>query len=97
MRPIFVYDGNCSFCRFWMNRWRRHTGERVEYAAHQAVASRFPSIATEESVQAVRMIEANGTEYSGAAAVLRLWTYRSRVGHVGWWCYRHVPLYAPIT
>jgi predicted DCC family thiol-disulfide oxidoreductase YuxK len=94
MHPLFIYDGDCSFCRFWLERWRKRTGDRVEYEPYQKVATQFPQIPKEEFVRAAKLIEADGKMYSGAAAVLRLWTYRSGLGKLWWWSYRHVPLFA---
>lgn len=54
-RPLLIYDGDCSFCRYWIDAWRSVTGERVEYAPYQDVASRFlppPSPAETEARQA---------------------------------------------
>ena len=30
-KPILVYDGDCSFCRLWIGRWRDLTADRVRY------------------------------------------------------------------
>jgi hypothetical protein len=29
-RPLLVWDGDCDFCRRWIERWRRIAGDRVE-------------------------------------------------------------------
>lgn len=46
-KPTLVYDGDCSFCRLWIERWRALTGERVQYAPFQRVAALFPEISPE--------------------------------------------------
>jgi hypothetical protein len=28
-RPLFIFDGDCGFCRMWVEYWRRLTGDRV--------------------------------------------------------------------
>ena len=69
-RALLVYDDDCGFCRRWVARWRRLTGERVEYAAYQKVAARFPEIPRERFAGAVQLRDARGQWTSGAAAAL---------------------------
>lgn len=97
MKPLFIYDGDCDFCHFWVERWRRRTGGRVEYEPYQKLASQFPSVPKSEFARAAKLVEPTGEILSGAAAVFKLWTYRSRLGNFWWWGYRHIPLFAPLT
>ena len=46
-KPILVYDGDCTFCRLWIDRWRALTGDRVQYAPFQEVSTQFPEIPRE--------------------------------------------------
>ena len=73
-RPILIFDGDCGFCRFWVTRFRSHTGEAVEFAPFQQpeIARRFPEIPPEHFVQAVHFIEPDGCVSDGAEAVFRL-------------------------
>ncbi len=57
----------------------------------------FPQISAAEFANAAKMRDADGKIYSGAAAVFRLWTYRSGLGKFWWWSYRCVPLFAPLS
>ncbi len=95
-RPVMVFDGDCGFCRRWIARWQRATGDRVEYVAYQEAAPRFPGIPRDRFAQAVHLVEADGRVTSGAEAVAR--TLALGAGR-RWpeWCYRHVPLVAPIS
>ena len=34
-RPVLYWDGDCGFCRRWVDRWRTTTGEAVEYRTLQ--------------------------------------------------------------
>ncbi|MCZ6572672.1 MAG: dual specificity protein phosphatase family protein, partial [Planctomycetota bacterium] len=43
--PLLVFDGDCGFCRRWVERWKRETGDRVAYTPYQEVGDRFPGIA----------------------------------------------------
>jgi predicted DCC family thiol-disulfide oxidoreductase YuxK len=95
-KPLLIFDGDCHFCRRWIERWRDLTAGAVEYAPSQEVASRFPEIPPEAFDRAVQFIDTHGTVYSAAEAVFRsLGQKRGR----GWmiWCYEHVPGFALIT
>src|SRR5688572_32582794 len=95
-KPLLIFDGDCHFCRGWVERWRGLTAGAVEYAPFQEVASRFPEIPREALQNAVHFIERDGTVYRAAEAVFRsLATTRS--GRWVSWCYEHIPGFAPAT
>ena len=68
-----IYDGDCSFCKFWIHRWKRATSDRVEYLPFQdaRIALQFPEIPREQFESAVQLIEPTGTVYQAAEAVFR--------------------------
>jgi predicted DCC family thiol-disulfide oxidoreductase YuxK len=66
-----IWDGDCHFCRHWIERWREQTAGVVEYARSQEVAPQFPEIAAEEFQNAVILVLPGGEVYRGAAAVFR--------------------------
>lgn len=95
-KPLLIFDGDCHFCRRWIERWRDLTGGAVEYASFQEVASRFPEIPREAFERAIHFIERDGTVYRAAEAAFRsLGTGRGR----RWleWGYDHIPGFAPVT
>jgi predicted DCC family thiol-disulfide oxidoreductase YuxK len=95
-RPLLIFDGNCHFCRRWIERWRELTAGAVEYAPSQEVAERFPEIPGEAFERSVQFIDTDGTVFSGAEAVFRsLGKKRSRRWMI--WCYEHVPGFGVIT
>jgi len=95
-KALFVFDGECGFCRRWIERWRRLTGDAVEYAPYQEVASRFPEIPVEHFRQAAHLLEEDGRWSRGAEAVFRTLAYRRDDG--GWLrLYRTVPGFAAIS
>ena len=95
-KPLLIFDGDCHFCRRWVERWRELTGGAVEYAPFQEVAARFPEIPREAFEKAVHFIEQDGKVYRAAQAVFRsLGTARG--GRALGWCYEHVPGFAPVT
>jgi predicted DCC family thiol-disulfide oxidoreductase YuxK len=96
MAPLFVYDGDCGFCRGWVERWRQRTGDRVVYAPFQEVADRFPAIPLDNFRARVHLIEPDGRVSGGAEAVFRL---LSQAPRGGWFlsAYRRVPGFAAVA
>jgi predicted DCC family thiol-disulfide oxidoreductase YuxK len=91
-----VFDGDCAICRSWVSYWERLTNARVRYRAYQDAAADFPGISREEFARAIRLIEADGHVYAGAAASYRVLSYAP--SHGGWWwAYTHVPGFAPAS
>ena len=89
-KPILIYDGDCVFCRRWIERWRVITGERVEYASYQEAASRFPHIPEVEFKSAVQFVDPGGKTYRAAEAVFRS---LATAPAYQWllWIYSHIP------
>lgn len=94
--PLLVYDGECDFCRFWIDRWRPLTGDRVEYAPFQEVAGRFPEIPRERFEKAVQLILPGGQVCGGAQAVFRLFTYVPGAGR-WYWMYEKIPGFSSLS
>jgi predicted DCC family thiol-disulfide oxidoreductase YuxK len=95
-KPLLIYDGECSFCRAWIARWRHVIGERVEYAPYQEAAPRIPDIPRERFAHAVHLVEPDGRCSQAAEAVFRSLAFAP--GH-GWalWLYRFLPGFAPAS
>lgn len=74
-KPLFVYDGDCGFCRAWITRWQASTGDRVDYAPYQEVADDHPDISRAAFESAAQLIDVDGQVYAGAAAVIRALDY----------------------
>jgi predicted DCC family thiol-disulfide oxidoreductase YuxK len=94
-RPVLIYDGDCSFCRAWVDFWRSATGDSLEYLPFQEAAERFPDVSIEDCRKAVQLITPEG-RFPGAEGVCRVlagvpgyeWLY---------WCYRYVPGFAALA
>ncbi len=95
-KPLLIWDGQCHFCRRWIERWREITGGAVDYATSQESAERFPEIPREQFERSVIYIETDGAVYSGAEAVFRSLRCRSSKKWLAW-SYYHVPGFAPIS
>ncbi|MDQ6655527.1 MAG: lipase maturation factor family protein, partial [Verrucomicrobiota bacterium] len=95
-KPLLLFDGDCHFCRRWVERWREETGAAVDYATSAEAGGRFPEIPAGDFQRAVQLVTPDGRVLSGAAAVFE------SLGHArgrGWltWSYRHVPGFAMVT
>lgn len=96
MKPRLVYDGKCGFCKIWVAYWQRLTGDSIDYAASQDVASEYPEISPEEFKRAVWLVYPDGRRVSGAEAAFELMAHAPGKA---WplWLYRHVPGFRPVT
>ena len=91
-KPLLVYDDACDFCRYWIAQWQHVTGDRIDYAPYQEVASQFPEIPISDFESSVQLILEDGTVFSGAEAVLRALNSASLL-----WCYSRVPGFAKVA
>lgn len=95
-KAVLIYDGDCGFCKRWVERWRGRTGETVEYVASRQAGERFPRLNPEELEHAVFFLEPDGRQSRAAEAVFRLLTYGS--SSKGWlWAYEHFPGFRPAS
>ncbi|CAN5206892.1 lipase maturation factor family protein [soil metagenome] len=95
-KPLLLFDGDCHFCRRWIERWRQMTGDAVDYATSQEQGANFPEIPPEEFANAVQLVETDGRVYRAAEAVFRSLGY-ARGGRWLRWCYERVPGFAAVT
>jgi predicted DCC family thiol-disulfide oxidoreductase YuxK len=95
-RPLLVFDGDCSFCKAWIEYWQKLTGERVLYTPYQEIGSRFPDLPQKDFASAVTLFLPAGEVRSGAHAVF---TLLAMLPGKGWmlWLYLHVPGFALIA
>ena len=95
--PVLIFDGDCGFCRFWIERWRHRTGEIVDYEPSQNpdIPRRFSEIPRDRFAQAIQLIEVDGRVSEAAEAVFRLLALGGH--HALPWAYEHVPGVAPVT
>lgn len=77
-RPLFIYDGNCGFCRIWIEYCRELTDSRVNYAPSQEAARDYREIAPEEFTKSVQLILPDGQVLSAAHAVFQILTYAAK-------------------
>ena len=95
-KPLLIYDGDCSFCRYCVDYGRCLTKDALAYRPYQEVASQFPQIEMERFRAAAQFVDADGKVSSGAEAVFRALSYAPR-----WrwllWLYIRFRLFASIA
>ena len=91
-----IWDGECHFCKMWIERWRQITGGKVDYATYQQAAHLFPEIPVDQFKHAMAFIEPDGKTFFAAEAVYRSLQYRSSRTWLAW-SYDHVPGFAEIS
>ncbi len=95
-KATLVFDGDCSFCRLWIERWKAITEERIRYVPYQEAAEEFPQIPREDFKRSVQLIHTDGKVSSAARAVF---DSLAVVPGFGWmlWVYLHLPGVAPAS
>src|SRR5438874_2605585 len=94
--PLLIWDGECHFCKRWIERWREITAGKVDYATYQDADARFPEISIEQFKRAVAFIEPDGKAFFAAEAIYRSLRYRSPRRWLAW-SYDHIPGLATIS
>ncbi len=94
--PLLIYDGDCSFCKFWVEYWKSITGDRIAYAPFQEVAGEFPQIPRAYFQAAAQLVNPDGSISSGAEAVFRS---LAAAPENSWllWCYIHLPGFSGLS
>lgn len=95
-KPLLIWDGECHFCKLWIERWREITAGKVDYATYEQAAHQFPEISVEQFKRAMAFIEPDGETFFAAEAVYRSLGYRSSRRWLAW-SYDHVPGFAAIS
>ena len=76
-KSLMIWDGECHFCKRWIERWREITAGAVDYVTYQEAAERYPEIPVEQFKRAVALIEPDGKIFFAAEAVYRSLRCRS--------------------
>jgi predicted DCC family thiol-disulfide oxidoreductase YuxK len=96
-QPRLIYDGDCNFCRRWVERWREITGDRVEYRSSQECAAEHPDIPPGDFDNAVQWVGEDGRRESGAPAVFSALATTGTIGRALLSLYRKVPIFAGVA
>lgn len=74
-KPMMVWDGECGFCKYWITNWKSKTDGRIDYRTFQEVAERYKDIPLKEFKKASRLIEPDGSVFSGPDSAYRSFHY----------------------
>jgi len=95
-KPLLIWDGDCDFCRLWIERWREMTMDQVDYSTNQKAADRFPEIPKNEFNRSLVLIQPDGAVIFAAEAVYRSLPYRHSREWLAW-SYDHIPGFAGVS
>ena len=88
-KPILIYDGDCGFCKYWIERWKQRTGEKIEYKPYQEVGDRY-DINKEQFQKSVWLVMPDGSKFAAAEAVFESLAI---AGNTKWrWACKNIPL-----
>ena len=95
-KALLIWDGECLFCRRWIERWQEITGDEVDYVASQNAGHGFPEITPDQFERSLIFVESDGTVFCGAEAVFRSLRYRVSRKCLSW-SYENVPGFAAVS
>jgi predicted DCC family thiol-disulfide oxidoreductase YuxK len=95
-KPLLIWDGDCDFCRLWIEGWRETTAGKVDYTTYQEAAEHFPEIPSQEFNRSLVLIQPDGTVVFAAEAAYRSLALRPSRQWLAW-SYDHVPGFAAVS
>jgi len=88
-KPTLLYDGDCGFCKAWVEYWHMKTQDTVVYRPYQSAVDAFAQVDKKMCKESVQLIVPTGEVQSGANAVF---TALSFGGTTKWrWLYDNLP------
>lgn len=94
--PVMLYDGDCGFCRQWIDRWQKMTVESLRYEPYQKVIEYYPQVTQDQCRRAVQLIMPDGVVFSGAHAVFKSFSIVNKY-RLLLWLYEHVCCFASLS
>jgi lipase maturation factor 1 len=70
--PLIIFDGNCGFCRFWIDRWKKRVGDKAVFTSSQDLGRVPDGVSKDDFTSTVILIEPDGKILRGAKAVFRI-------------------------
>ncbi len=94
--PEVLYDGDCGYCRRWMDRGQRWLKGKVAFRPMQEATREYPDLSLQDLLESVHLVCPDGTVKKGAAAAFCALSHR-RGWKWPWWLYRSVPAVAKVS
>jgi predicted DCC family thiol-disulfide oxidoreductase YuxK len=92
-KALMIWDGECQFCRGWINRWKQSMGRKIDFLTSQEIGHHFWEISEDSYQKAVHLIERNGRISRGAEAVFRAYAIgKGKPFFLS--AYRRIPVFA---
>jgi len=95
-KPVLLYDGDCSFCKYWILYWKQITGEKLLYIPYQEASHKFPEISLQELSHSIHLVSPDGGVLKTAEAVFTALALNPKKKWL-LWAYKKVPGFATIT
>lgn len=95
-KPLFIYDGECDFCKYWVKRLKSRVEEHINFSPYQQVHQNFQDISLEEFKRSSKLVLPDGQVLSGAGGIFKSASYRKNRG-VLWFMYKYFPLFDYIS
>lgn len=73
-----IWDGDCSFCKYWITYFQKDISQSILFSTYQEVAGNYPDIPLKEFQKASRFIETDGTIFSGPDSAYRCLYYSKK-------------------
>ena len=72
-KPLLIWDGECHFCRRWIERWQEITAGKVDYVTYQqSSGDDSRKFRVEQFERAVALIEPDGEAFFAARSRLSI-------------------------
>ncbi len=94
--PVMLYDGDCGFCKHWVEKWHQATGEQVAYEPYQKVLTDYPRLNEAQCRESIQLVMPGGIIFSGAKAVFKALQIGGKYKNL-FWSYEHIPLFGMVT
>lgn len=96
-RPILYWDGDCGFCRRWVERWRATTGNKVEYRTLQGAPPEVREAAGGEKLERIVLWQTDGSLLTGAGAALTSLAPHDTDARWALGAYRRLPFFRAVA
>ncbi len=96
-KPVLYWDGDCGFCRHWVERWKDNTGAHVDYETLQTAPPHIVEAAGGDPPRQIVLAEPDGSLLTGAHAALASQATAGGIGRLLLRAYRAVPAFRKVS